>query len=164
MRRLNPDHARQVIELVNRAHYFRLLSMSILELGIGYSVVEMRLEDKHLNPFGGIHGGAYSSLIDTAAYWALYGDLEEGSGLISIDVNVHNLAVAKEGKLVARGKRVKAGKTVCLGEAVVYDEQKRIMAAGSSKTIVSPGLQTIEGARHFMAAGSLPPKFLDLRP
>lgn len=161
MKKLNPEHIEEVMEMVNQAAYFRLLSLSIRELGLGYSIVEMELEEKHLNPFGGIHGGAYSSLIDTAAYWALYADIDESSGLISIDVSVHNLAVAKEGKLLAKGKRIKAGKTLCLAEAVVYDQENRIMAAGSSKMMVSHNLQTIENARHFMGAETMPPKFLD---
>ena len=69
MREINPEHVKAIIELCNHGHYFRLLSMGVRELGRGYCRVEVELEDKHLNPFGGVHGGVYASLIDTAAYW-----------------------------------------------------------------------------------------------
>jgi len=159
--RLNPEHIREVIKLANGCGYFKLLSISITELGAGFSVVEMKLGDKHLNPFGGIHGGAYSSLIDTAAYWALYCDVDEASGLISIDVAVDNLAVTKKGILVAKGKRIKFGKNICVAETRVFDAHDKLVAFGTSKLMVSKGLQTIQHARQFFDAASLPAKFLD---
>lgn len=59
MRRLNPEHMKSVIDLVNQGPYLRLLSMEVCELGLGYSKVMVDLERKHLNPFGGIHGGVF---------------------------------------------------------------------------------------------------------
>jgi uncharacterized protein (TIGR00369 family) len=159
--RLNPEHIKEVIELANGAGYFKLLSISITELGVGFSVVEMKLGKKHLNPFGGIHGGAYSSLIDTAAYWALYGDIDETAGLISIDVSVDNLAVTKKGILVAKGKRIKFGKNICVAETRVFDSNGKLVAFGTSKLMVSKGLQTIQHARQFINMAALPSKFLD---
>jgi uncharacterized protein (TIGR00369 family) len=96
--------------------------MKVSEMGKGFAKVEMDIENKHLNPFGGVHGGVYSSLIDTAAYWAVYCDVEEDAGLISLDVKVDNLAPLKEGHLVVEGKRIKAGKTICIADAAVIDE------------------------------------------
>jgi len=158
--RLNPEHIKEVIKLANGSGFFRLLSISITELGAGFSVVEMNLGDKHLNPFGGIHGGAYSSLIDTAAYWALYCDIGETAGLISIDVNVDHLAVTKAGVLTARGKRIKYGKNICVAEARVFDPDDRLVAFGTSKLMVSEGLQTVQQAKQLYNLASLPPKFL----
>ena len=159
--RLNPEHIKEVIKLANRAGYFKLLSISITELGAGFSVVEMDLGEKHLNPSGGIHGGAYSSLIDAAAYWALYCDIDETAGLISIDVNVDHLAVTKTGTLVAKGKRIKFGKNICVAEARVFDSDDRLVAYGTSKLMVSKGLQTVQQARQLSDLASLPPKFLE---
>jgi len=45
--------------------------MQVKDLGKGYSQVGMDVGNEHLNPFGGLHGGAYASAIDTAAYWAV---------------------------------------------------------------------------------------------
>lgn len=161
MRLLNPDHIKRVIDLINQGPYFRLLSMEVCELGLGYSKVVVDLEQKHLNPFGGIHGGVYSSLIDTAAYWAVYCDIEEKAGLISLDVKVDNLAPAKEGRLVVKGKRLKAGRSICLAEAAIMDNQGKCLAHGTSKQMVTPGLQTMEQAVSALGYEALPPKFIN---
>ncbi|NPV93039.1 MAG: PaaI family thioesterase [Firmicutes bacterium] len=161
MRRLNPEHIKAVIELINQGPYFRLLSMEVKELDIGYARVEVDMEDKHLNPFGGIHGGVYSSLIDTAAYWAVYCEVEENAGLISLDLKVDNLSPVKDGRLVVEGRRIKAGRSVCLAEASVVDSHGRRLAHGTSKQMVTPGLQTINQAVEAMGYKPLPPKFID---
>jgi acyl-coenzyme A thioesterase PaaI-like protein len=51
-----------------------------MELGVGCSVVVMKIGKKHMNPFEGLHGGIYASAIDTAAYWSAYCDLPEEKG------------------------------------------------------------------------------------
>ena len=160
MREINPEHVKAIIELCNHGHYFRLLSMGVRELGRGYCRVEVELEDKHLNPFGGVHGGVYASLIDTAAYWAVYCDVEENAGLVSLDLKVDNLAPIKEGRLVIEGKRVKAGRSICLAEASIFDMQGKHLAHGMSKQMVTPGLQTIDQAVAAMGFKPLPPKFI----
>lgn len=160
MRRLNPEHISSVINLINQGPYFRLLSMEVRELTLGYCRVELDLENKHLNPFGGVHGGVYSSLIDTAAYWAVYCDMEEGAGLISLDVKVDNLAPVREGHLVVEGKRIKAGKNICIAEASVIDVNGKYLAHGTSKQMVVPAMQTIAQAAEAMGEGVLPPKFI----
>ena len=134
--------------------------MKVSEIGKGFAKVEMDIENKHLNPFGGVHGGVYSSLIDTAAYWAVYCDVEEDAGLISLDVKVDNLAPVKEGRLVVEGKRIKAGKSICIAAAAVIDSEGKYLAHGTSKQMVIPGLQTIAQAVSAMGYKPLPPKFI----
>ena len=160
MKKLNPDHLREVLHLINHGPYFRLLSMRVREIGKGFAIVEMNVRNKHLNPFGGVHGGVYSSLIDTATYWAVYGDVDEDAGLISLDVSVDHLAPVKEGSLVVEGKRLKAGKRICMAEAVITDGGGKTLAHGTSKQMVLPGLQTIAQAASAMGCKPLPLKFV----
>ena len=58
MRKINPDHAKRLVETINSSPYFQLLSMRIRDLGVGYSVAEVDVSKKHLNPFDVVHGGA----------------------------------------------------------------------------------------------------------
>lgn len=159
MPRLNPDHIAAVIELINRGPFFQLLSMRVTRLGMGYSEVVLDPERKHLNPFGGIHGGVHSSLIDTAAYWAIYCDVEENAGYITIDLSVDNMAPARGGRLTVKGKRIKVGRSICIAEATVTDSQGRSVAHGKSKQMMTPGLQSIAQAVASMEGQLLPPKF-----
>ena len=49
---------------------------------------------------------------------------------------------------------------MCLAEATVVDENGKWLAHGTSKMIVTKGLQTIEDALKFTGAEALPPKFI----
>ncbi len=160
MPEINPDHLAAVIELINRGPFFRLLSMRVTRLGKGYSEVIADLEEKHLNPFGGVHGGVYSSLIDTAAYWAIYCDVGEDAGFITLDLSVDNMAPVKEGRLTVRGKRIKVGRSICIAEATVTDYRGRPVAHGKSKQLMTAGLQSIAQAISSLEGRALPPKFM----
>ena len=154
MRRLNPEFVEKIRYATNRSPYFSLLSMKIVELEIGRSVLEIDLEEKHLQPFGFVHGGVFSSIIDAAAFWAVYIDVDANVGMTSVDLNLNYLAPAAKGKLIARGRRIKLGKTLGLGEAEVTDADGRILAHGTSKLMVVPGMGIAEFA-------GLPEKFLE---
>ena len=157
---LNSEHIRAVIKAVNRGPYFRHLSMPLKDLGQGYSIVELEVKNEHLNPFGGIHGGVYASVIDTAAYWAVYCELDEGAGYVSIDLKIDYLAPINDGLIITRGQSIKIGRTMCLAEATATDKDGKWLAHGTSKMMVGEGLQTIENALDFTGTKALPPKFI----
>ena len=66
MQDLNPEHIKSVIDSINKGPFFKHLSMQVTELDIGYSEVTATISEKYMNPFGSLHGGVFSSLIDTA--------------------------------------------------------------------------------------------------
>jgi acyl-coenzyme A thioesterase PaaI-like protein len=76
-----------------------------------------------------------------------------------MDVTVNNLASVKGGRLLARGERIKTGKTICLSQAQITDEDGKILAHGSSKLLVTKGLQTIPQINGY-SADIVPSKFL----
>jgi len=156
---LNPRHIEELIKLINSSPYYQLLSMVMEDIGVGYSIITLDMESKHLSPYQAIQGGVYSSLIDAAAYWAVYPELDPESGLITLDVTVHHLASIKSGKITAKGQRIKVGRTICLTEATIESPEGRILAQGSAKLLVTDGLQTIDQLAA-LANTTLPPKFI----
>ena len=154
MKIVNPEYVERVNALVNRCPYFELLSMRIGEVARGSARVEVALADKHLQPFGVVHGGVFASVIDAAAFWALYYEIEdESAGVTTVDLKLNYLAPATSGRLVALGRRIKMGKTLGYASAEVRSEQGRLLAHGSSTVIVLPG-------KLLAAEPPLPPKFL----
>lgn len=158
---VNPEHIEKVIELANQSPYFQLLSMRLEELRAGYCKTVVDLERKHLNAFGGIHGGAYASMVDTAAYWALYCDLPENAGFITLDLTVNNLRAIDHGTVTVEGSVVKRGRSICLCQAEAYDENGKLLAHCLSKQFLSPTLQPISAAVRELGSEPLPPKFLE---
>ena len=122
MRKLNPQYVEAVSARSDRSPYFALLSMSIRDVGIGYSLLHIDVQKKHLQPFGAVHGGVFASIIDAAAFWAVYSEVDENIGMTTVDLKVNYLAPARGGRLIAKGRRIKLGKTLGLGEAQVLNE------------------------------------------
>ncbi len=152
MKRLNPVYVEAIKRVVNTSPYFSLISMEIKNLEPGHARLEVLLEEKHHHPFGMVHGGVFSSLVDAAAYWALYPEVDEGKWMTTVEMKLNFLAPARSGKLIAEGRRIKFGQTLCLGEASVEDEKGKLLAHGTATFMIVPGQDLPE---------SLPPKFLD---
>ena len=159
MPELNPEHLKAVIIAINNAPFFKHLSMSVTEIGVGCSVVTLDVGNEHMNPFGGIHGGVYASAIDTAAYWSAYCDVPEENGLITIDVKVDFLAPVSGNKIIINGRRIKSGKTLYLTEAMMSDTNGTVLAHGTSKLMVTRK-QSVADIVKYIGLGKLQPKFI----
>jgi uncharacterized protein (TIGR00369 family) len=154
MKTINPEYIERVNQLVNRCPYFDLLSMKIQEVGARFSVLEIDLAQKHLQPFGFVHGGVFASIIDAAAFWSLFYEIEDQeTGVTTVDLKLNYLAPAVSGKLIAKGRQIKLGKTLGYAEAEVTDVNGKILAHGTSTVILLPG-------QGLTADPPLPPKFI----
>lgn len=161
MSKLNPEHIKSVIEMINKAPFFVNMSMKVTKLGIGFAEVEVNITERHKNPFGGVHGGVYAAAIDTAAYWSAYGELPEENGLVSIDLKIDFLSPIPDQRVFVTGNRIKSGKSIYLVEARMLNENGKLLGHGTSKLMVSPNKQTIHDAARYIRAGRLPEKFLN---
>ena len=155
MKKPNPEYIKRINAVVNTCPYFDLLSMRLIDVGIGYATLEIEVSKKHLQPFGVVHGGVFASIIDAAAFWSIYYGIEDpNAGVTTVDLKLNYLAPAASGKLIASGRQIKVGRTLGYADARVEDEQGKILAHGTSTVIILPG-KAIE------ADPPLPPKFID---
>jgi uncharacterized protein (TIGR00369 family) len=140
MKKPNPEYIKRVNQLANRCPFFELLSMKIIDVGPGFSVLEIELAQKHLQPFGFVHGGVYASIVDAAAFWSVFYKIEDqDTGATTVDLKLNYLAPAASGKLIAKGRQIKLGKTLGYAEAEVVAESGKILAHGTSTLILLPG-------------------------
>jgi uncharacterized protein (TIGR00369 family) len=130
MKQINPAYIRAVAGEVNKCPYFTLLSMEIKDLQWSHASLEVAVGEKHMQPFGLVHGGVFASLIDAAAFWAVYSRIEGSIGMTTVEMKLNYLAPAKSGRLIATGRSIKAGKTLALGEASIEDTEGRLLAHG----------------------------------
>ncbi len=153
MRTLNPQYLKAVARQVNACPFFRLISMEILDLEWGRSRLAVKVRNDHLQPFGMVHGGVFSSLIDAAAFWAVYPCLDEEDGMTTVELKLNYLSPAAGGRLEAEGRTVKKGRTLSLAEASVTDGDARLLAHGTVTLMRISGLRLQESP-------PLPSKFL----
>jgi uncharacterized protein (TIGR00369 family) len=154
LKKLNPNHVKEIAKIVNSSPYFSLLSMKIRSISKGKSDLEIKIQEKHLQPYGMVQGGVCASLVDAAAFWEVYPQTAADIGLTTVEIKLNYLAPASKGHLFARGKSIKVGKTICLGEASVEDDQCNLVAFGTSTMMVLDSVK-IQGQ------SKLPPKFLE---
>ena len=155
MRKPNPEYIKRLNDIANICPYFELLSMKLTDVGTGYATLEIELAQKHLQPFGVVHGGVFASIIDAAAFWSLYYGIEDpDTGITTVDLKLNYLAPAVSGKLIARGRQIKVGRTLAYAEAQVVDQEGKVLAHGTSTVIILPG-------KAITADPPLPPKFIE---
>ena len=155
MRKLNPEWVELTKNIVNSSPYFQLKSMVLEELGPGESRVEIAVEHKHLQPFGLVHGGVFSGLVDAAGFWAAFTEIDDGLGMTTAELKLNYLAPSNNGLLIGHGRLIKHGRTLSLAEARVENEGGILMAHG----LVT--LMTLRPEAQQAPAKSGTPKFLD---
>jgi uncharacterized protein (TIGR00369 family) len=154
MKKLNPAFLKAMADRVNESPYYVHTSMEIKEIDWGYCLMQVAVQDKHLQPYGMVHGGVYAALVDAAAYWAVFTQLHDNAKMITIDLKLNYLGSASNGLLLAKGKSIKLGKTLGIGEAAITDEDAKLLTHGTATFMV---LGDLEINRNF----ELPPRFLD---
>jgi uncharacterized protein (TIGR00369 family) len=154
LKKLNPAYVAAIAKTVNTCPYFTLLSMELKSFELGESHLEIETKEKHLQPYGMVHGGVCASLADAAIYWAVNSAMDENVGLTTVEIKLNYLAPVLAGRLIAQGKCIKIGKSICLGEASVEDSKGNLVAHGTSTLMVLDSLR-IQGH------SQLPPKFID---
>ena len=59
--KLNPQWLRAIQATVNPCPYFQLQRMTIADLAWGESTLTIELENRHMQPFGVVHGGVFAT-------------------------------------------------------------------------------------------------------
>jgi len=148
--KLSPRYTEAVVMFVNQSPYFLLLSMEIKDFQWRTCLLEVKLEEKHLQPFVMVHGGAIASIVDAAAFWAVFPQVEKGMGLTTVEMKLNYLAQAQKGKLVAKGQCIRIGRTLTLGETQVRNGEGSLVTHGTATMMVVPAL-------HIPGYENLPP-------
>ena len=100
----------------------------IIEADSNHSVVEIDIEEKHLNGNNCVQGGVMFTLADFAS--AVTANADE-IAFVSADGNISFINAGKGKKLIAEATVIKRGKTLVFTEAVLYDENNKNIAKAS---------------------------------
>lgn len=80
---------------------------------------------------GFVHAGAVSAIADSAAGYAALSLMPAGTGVLTTEFKINLLAPAEGDRIVARGRVVKAGRTLTLAQSEVFaetDGQEKLIA------------------------------------
>jgi uncharacterized protein (TIGR00369 family) len=143
------DHDEQTTDYEERirASFAKQGLMATLEATLGQvspGVVEIELRPHAgiSQQHGFVHAGAVSAIADSAAGYAALSLMPAGREVLTTEYKINLLAPALGDRIVARGRVVKAGRTLTLAQTEVFAESD-----GEEKLIalLTATLMTVEG-------------------
>lgn len=113
------------------------LGFTLEEIQRGSASLLVTVRHNMTNPYGNIHGGMMSLVIDEAIGWSVV-SLDSAQHYTSMSLNVDFLYAIKEGEQMrAVSKVLRAGKKIINVECHVYDMKGLVLARANSNLIVT---------------------------
>lgn len=113
------------------------LGLTLVHAERGSVKLSLIVKKDMTNPYGNIHGGMMSALIDETIGWAVV-SLDAEHHYTSLNLNVDFLYAVKEGeKAIASAQVLRHGKKIVHAECQVHNEQGDLLAKASSNLVVT---------------------------
>jgi uncharacterized protein (TIGR00369 family) len=115
------------------------LSFTLLEAEEGRALFQGTPAPQHLNPMGGIHGGWYATLLDSALGCAVQSMLPAGRGYTTAELGVNivrAINLAKTPRVRAEGKILHCGRQLATAEARLYGPDGTLYAHATTTCLV----------------------------
>jgi 1,4-dihydroxy-2-naphthoyl-CoA hydrolase len=132
-----------VLELINAnlGGFNNALGLQFTKAAMDEYVAEIEITDKHLQPYGLVHGGVYAGMIETlcstGAALAVWG---ENKNTVGLENNTSFLKAVRGGSLRCTARPLVLGNRSHVWEADIHDDQGRLVAAGRVRLMVlEPG-------------------------
>lgn len=118
------------------------LGAALGEISSGRVDVELRPRPEISQQHGFVHAGAISAIADTAAGYAALSVMPADVGVLTTEFKINLVAPAIGERIIARGRVVKAGRTLTLTQSDVFavnTGQEKLVA------VLMATMMTIEG-------------------
>ncbi len=116
------------------------LSYDITDAANGRAVVTVEPDERHLNPWGTVHGGLAATLLDSCMGLAIQSTLEKGVGSTTLEFKVSLLRpiTPATGLITAEGHVLNCGRRVGTAEGRITDQKGRLLAHGTTTCLIFP--------------------------
>jgi uncharacterized protein (TIGR00369 family) len=114
------------------------LGATIHSVAEGKVVFALTPSEYHYNPIGSVHGGVFSTLLDSAAACAVHSMLPAGVGYTSLDLSVRFIAgiTVETGPVTCTGTVTHLGRRIALAEATLNRADGKLLATATSNCII----------------------------
>jgi uncharacterized protein (TIGR00369 family) len=123
---------------VDPAPYFKVLGMRCTSVSDGAATFEMPATAAHYNPNGVTHGGAITSLADSAMGFAVFSTCAAGESFTTAELHINFIRPITEASGVMRsvGRVISRGQQLVVADAEVFDQQNQLVARASSTNMI----------------------------
>jgi len=118
----------RLIERGEKSPFYQLLGMQIVEVRENYARLSVKIDKKHIQFLGTVHGGVVASLADSAAAWAVYGSNNLKGIPVTVEMKINFLKPVKSGKLIAEARNVHEGSRIFVTDVEVKNDQGILVA------------------------------------
>jgi uncharacterized protein (TIGR00369 family) len=119
-------------ELRERIPFVKDMGLELVSGENGRSRVELKVLPRHLNGWGGVHGGVTMTVLDVAMAVAARSLEPEGKGVLTIEMKTSFIQRGPpQGRVVATGICVHRSVSLAFCEAEMRDEENRMVARAS---------------------------------
>ncbi|WP_025025359.1 PaaI family thioesterase [Companilactobacillus nodensis] len=112
------------------------LGIEVIEQNKNRVTLQMKVEDKHLQPYKIMHGGINAVLAETAASIGANLNITEPDEVaVGVDVLTHHLNTVKDGVLIAEALPIKIGYSIQVWQVMTHPEDSAISNSMSTVTL-----------------------------
>jgi acyl-coenzyme A thioesterase 13 len=121
------------------------LQFTLESIRKGMATISLEVRRDMTNPYGNIHGGMMSLLIDEVIGWGVL-SLDTDNFYTSLNLNVDFLYAIPEGqRLRATSEVIRAGKKIIHVECKVYNMEGMLLAKATSN-LIATGMRPTDGS------------------
>ena len=130
-----------LLDLFNhKAPIARTFGMTLSYTDEGCAVIDLPHNPNLDHPLGGVHGGIYATLLDTATWFTAAAAQESACWITTSDLTIHYLRPAQKTALRSVGRIIKAGKRQTVAEAHLYDGEGQLVGHAVGTFVILPDM------------------------
>ena len=135
----NLDFDRAVRESFSKQEAMRTLGASLRLVEPGRVEIQLPYREDLTQQHGFLHAGVVTAIMDSSCGYAAFSLMPPGAGVLSVEFKVNLLAPAKGEMLLARGRVMRAGRTltVCQADGFMLVEGQETPVATMLATIMT---------------------------
>jgi uncharacterized protein (TIGR00369 family) len=138
---MNAERIAELLHLFNEmAPIARTFGMRLTYSDDGQAIVELPYNPALDHPMGGVHGGVYATLLDTAGWYTAAAAHDLSCWLTTSEMSVHFLAAVEHTSLRAVGTLIKRGKRQDVVEMHLYDGEGRLVGHATGTFVLLTNL------------------------
>ncbi len=116
----------------------KTLDFSLIRVEPGVALFQGKPGPGHFNPMGGVHGGWFATLLDSALGCAIHTMMPAGRGYTTAELSVNYVRglTSQVGRVRAEGKVIHCGKQLATAEARLFGPDGALFAHATTTCLV----------------------------
>ena len=115
----DPDFAERVRKSFDAQGIMDHIGATLTLIEPGVCEIELPYSDAVSQQYGFFHGGVIGTIADSAGGYAAFGLMDAEDGILTVEYKLNLMALADGDLLVARGRVLRAGRTLTVARAEV---------------------------------------------